>query len=514
MLVKRKYAVSILGVLLLSLMATEVQGYEIEEVVVIGANESVGSSQPEYDGSVIEAVQPFRVFTAGGVGGFASVTRLGTDSKHTAVYRNGIPVNDPGGGWFDFGTELPMFQDFRIISGPNSVMFGSSAMAGTVLMEDTFNPHFFAKGTEDRYYVTGGTEWFQLGHYKGSNGSVRTDNNEEDWYENNTIKLKGENDNWKVVSTFQDYKYDYDNCWFGVDGNDCVQEGEKGDISIRNDWMTIGYHFNDVEHNTGWKAKSERYFVDVNEEVISGIVVGAQAHRQEYNDEQYQHYATYINYQNDIISLGARWEDDNLVLRGGYEYEQFKISLANSIRIPNLYERYGDDWVSANPNLQAEEGKGIEIAYSFFQAFHYDFDESIDFDMQDYKYINTGGYKTSGMRFQKHLLFDKGAFHVNAQIQETDLIRAAKYQFKASWFSTVKGWDYMIAYVGQFDRGNDFDGTPIDDVSTFDFNVGKYLNPGIRIGLQINDILDREFEILPKYGAGGRQFNLIFHVSY
>ena len=201
MLVKRKYAVSILGVLLLSLMATEVQGYEIEEVVVIGANESVGSSQPEYDGSVIEAVQPFRVFTAGGVGGFASVTRLGTDSKHTAVYRNGIPVNDPGGGWFDFGTELPMFQDFRIISGPNSVMFGSSAMAGTVLMEDTFNPHFFAKGTEDRYYVTGGTEWFQLGHYKGSNGSVRTDNNEEDWYENNTIKLKGENDNWKVVST-------------------------------------------------------------------------------------------------------------------------------------------------------------------------------------------------------------------------------------------------------------------------------------------------------------------------
>ena len=88
MLVKRKYAVSILGVLLLSLMATEVQGYEIEEVVVIGANESVGSSQPEYDGSVIEAVQPFRVFTAGGVGGFASVTRLGTDSKHTAVYRN------------------------------------------------------------------------------------------------------------------------------------------------------------------------------------------------------------------------------------------------------------------------------------------------------------------------------------------------------------------------------------------------------------------------------------------
>ena len=121
---KRKYVV-ILGILFLSLMATEAVGDEIEEIIVVGANETFGSSQPEYDNSLLEAVDVFSVFQPGGPGGFAGVSINGTDVKHTAVFRNGIPVNDPGGGWFDFGTELPTFQDFTIISGPNSVLFGS-----------------------------------------------------------------------------------------------------------------------------------------------------------------------------------------------------------------------------------------------------------------------------------------------------------------------------------------------------------------------------------------------------
>ena len=49
---KRKYVV-ILGILFLSLMATEAVGDEIEEIIVVGANETFGSSQPEYDLSLI-----------------------------------------------------------------------------------------------------------------------------------------------------------------------------------------------------------------------------------------------------------------------------------------------------------------------------------------------------------------------------------------------------------------------------------------------------------------------------
>ena len=510
---KRKYVV-ILGILFLSVIATEAVANEIEEVVVVGANTSVGSSQPEYDNSVLEAVQMFRVFQPGGVGGFVGATLNGTDVKHTAVYRNGIPVNDPGGGWFDFGTEIPSFQDFTIISGPNSVLFGSSAMAGTILMEDSFNKHFFVKGGSDRYMLLGGNEYFQVAHYKGSNGSVRTDNEEQDWFENTTLKSSVDYGDWKIVSTYQDYTYDYDNCWFGVDGNDCVQDGQKYDTSIRNDWLTLGYHVNDVEHNTGWEAKSERYYVDANEELLPGFVVGVQGHRQEYNDNWYQHYATYMNYSEEDFSVGWRIEDDQHVFRFGYEKDLFKFSLGNSYRMPNLYEKYGDEWVSENPGLRAEEGTGIELGYSNFSAFYYDFSESIDFDMQNYKYINSGGYKTKGIKYQKHYLYDNGAFHLAIEGRDTDQIRIAKYNFKASWFSTIQGWDYLISYVGQYDRGNDFDGTPIDDVSTFDFNIGYYPKPGLRFAVEIRDILNREFEILPYYGAGGREINVSLYLTH
>ena len=58
-------------------------------------------------------------------------------------------------------------------------MFGSSAMAGTVLMEDTFSPHFFTKVGSNRYLISGGNEYVQLSSYKGSDGSARTDNNED-----------------------------------------------------------------------------------------------------------------------------------------------------------------------------------------------------------------------------------------------------------------------------------------------------------------------------------------------
>ncbi len=512
--VKLKYAV-VIGILFLSVMATEAVASDIEEVVVVGSNESVGYSQPEYDNTIIEAIQPYQVFAQGGLGGFHGVTLHGTDVKHTTVYRNGIPVNDPGAGWYDFGTELPTYQTFRIISGPNGSLFGSSAMAGTVLMEDTFDKQFFLKTGDSRLSLQGGNEMFQIARHKGSSGSVRTDNTEQDWFENNTLKTKYEAGDWKIISVVQDYKYDYDNCWGADTPNDCVQEGTKYDLSARGDWLTLGYSRNDVEHNTGWESKSKRYFADANEEILPGLIIGGQAHRQEYNEHEYNHSAVYLNYTIDNIGIGWRLEDTEHIFRFGYEKDLFKFSVGNSFRMPNLYERYGDDWVSANYNLQPEKGKGIELSYDFVTAWYYDFSEGIDFDFNSYGYINTGKYDTKGIKFKKHLLFDKGAFHIQTQYTDSDKIRIAKYQTKLSWFGgTEYGWDYMISYIGRWDRGNDFDGSPIDDVSTFNFNAGYYLTPRYRLGFEISDIFDREFEILPNYGAGGRTFSVSLDLTY
>ena len=90
----------------------------------------------------------------------------------------------------------------------------------------------------------------------------------------------------------------------------------------------------------------------------------------------------------------------------------------------------------------------------------------------------------------------------------------AKYKTKISWYAgTTSNWDYLISYVGQWDKGLEFDGRPIDDVSTFNINVGYYITPRYRLSMQIRDIFDRNFEILPDYSAGGREFSIALDLS-
>ena len=112
----------------LTFVTTPVSASDIEEIIVVGSNETIGYSDAEYDNSIIEALDPTRVYQPGGVGGFVGATTHGTDVKHTTVYRNGVPVNDPGSGWYDFGTEVPTFQTYKIISGPNSTLYGSLSL--------------------------------------------------------------------------------------------------------------------------------------------------------------------------------------------------------------------------------------------------------------------------------------------------------------------------------------------------------------------------------------------------
>ena len=138
------------------LMSAVAKASDIEEVIVIGANTSYGYADPETDYSIIEALDPTRTYQPGGIGGFVGATTHGTDTKHTTVYRNGIPVNDPGSGWYDFGTELPTFQTMTTISGPNSALYGSSSMAGTILMEDNFDgKNMFMRLGDDMYSIQG-----------------------------------------------------------------------------------------------------------------------------------------------------------------------------------------------------------------------------------------------------------------------------------------------------------------------------------------------------------------------
>jgi hypothetical protein len=86
-------------------LTTAVYAQEIEEIVVVGTTTYEAESNPSTDVSLLETLIP-EATQAGGYGSFSGYTERGTQTVHTSVYRNGVPANDAGSGWYDFGHDF------------------------------------------------------------------------------------------------------------------------------------------------------------------------------------------------------------------------------------------------------------------------------------------------------------------------------------------------------------------------------------------------------------------------
>ncbi len=91
------------------------------------------------DPSVVDLLRVMpglQVTQPGGGGGVASVFLRGGEPNFTAVYIDGIKVNDPNstrGGSFDFATlNLGDIERIELVRGPQSAIYGSDALSGAI----------------------------------------------------------------------------------------------------------------------------------------------------------------------------------------------------------------------------------------------------------------------------------------------------------------------------------------------------------------------------------------------
>lgn len=532
-------------------LSPQAKAEEIEEVVVVGQQSTTIKADPLKGNSFIRALLPGHTWTAGGYGAFQGYNERGAQNVHTAVYKNGIPANLPGSAWYDFGNELATGQEVKIISGANSVVYGSGSIAGTILIKDNIEQGVTAiLGSQDHKMVSvAPAKWFQYTAMEINQDSVRNDNTEKDLYTNRNAKLNFDVQDFTITMDYTDYSYDYDNCYDSSfnQSNDCEQDGEKYNIALNNEYFTLGRTHDKADYYTGeWMSyanESSTDYLRVGDQTnLSNklqIAYGVDASHEKYqslNNEEHSrdNYGAYLNINADFAmkyNFGFRvGNEDQNALRFGLESGPFFLNVGNSYRRPTLYELHGDGWVDANPDLLPEEGVGYEIGFGVLSIFKYDFEQAIEYapggsnevttvtydeegnaitttttEYYNAKYYNTGAYDTQGIRYSQWF----GNFMLTLKYTDTEQARVPKYIGVVKWNQTFGSHEFDITYRGNFERiPGPYDGTELEDLQNLSFRYIKTFANDVDLALTIDNILDEEVEVLPGYNNRGRQIML------
>ncbi len=524
---------------------------EIEEVVVVGQQNTTVKADPLKGNSLIRALLPGHTWTAGGYGAFQGYNERGAQNVHTAVYKNGIPANLPGSAWFDFGNELATGQEVKIITGGNSVVYGSGSIAGTILIKDNIEQGVTAiLGSQDHKMVSvAPAKWFQYTAMEINQDSVRNDNTEKDLYTNRNAKLNFDVQDFRITMDYTDYSYDYDNCYDSSfnQSNECEQDGQKYNIALNNEYFTLGRTHDKADYYTGeWMSyanESSTDYLRVGDQTnLSNklqIAYGVDASHEKYqslNNEEHSrdNYGAYLNINADFAmkyNFGFRvGNEDQNALRFGLESGPFFFNVGNSYRRPTLYELHGDGWVDANLDLLPEEGVGYEIGFGVLSIFKYEFEQAIEYtpggsndvisvtydaegnastttttEYYNPKYYNTGAYDTQGIRYSQWF----GNFMITLKYTDTEQARVPKYIGVVKWNQSFGSHEFDITYRGNFERiPGLYDGTELEDLQNLSFRYIKTFANKVDLALTIDNILDEEVEVLPGYNNRGRQIML------
>jgi len=508
-----------LSLLVVLAVPTNVSAEEIEEIVIIGSTVTETESDPTQEVSLSEIVMPARPDNPGGYGGVALYNERGASTSHSTIYVNGIPANDSGSGWYDFGHDLATGSEtVKVVTAPNGVAYGSGSLGGAVFITDSFET-----GATIRYGVEHDFINMQYGEddlgfsitsFDVNNGSVKTDNEEDDYYTNTSAKAMFDAGVLDVVLTYTDYDYDYDGCYTlsFASSNDCNQTGEKGTVSARNDNVTFGYTFNNTNYYTndiqGTVNEASRVYVDARDSMqvaTATILYGVTLDKAEYNNNEQNNSSVYLLTNIGSFDIGLRTSSDATVVRAGFEKNGFFGNIGTSYSNPTLYQLYGDGWVKPNSLLQPEEATGGELGYNGLSVFAYNFSEGISYANQ--QYFNTGSYSTKGVRLMKTIPLPYGGMNIMVGYTDSDQPRVAEWKSVLDAFFTIGEYRYAFTHSTMRDRKPSAYDSSLDNIQSLDFNVSRYLGK-FKIAVHVQDIFDDEYEVLPGYGAGGRSFLL------
>jgi len=366
-------------------------------------------------------------FQSGSIGQQTSVFMRGTNSNHTLVLLNGIPINDQSttNGLYDFGQDfLSNINTIEIYKGPSSVNFGPDAIGGAV--------NYITAPQKKNYFSYGKTNGNSLGNLKfnQSNNINGTNLNfqgglfqskdssamigsEKDLVKNKsgTINIqRWLSDNVSLSTTFvgrqtfseidnsptKQTGYDSNSLFGAIQGAfDYITKETVTSMRLHSHMYDRNYnspnqefdeygsksHFVRLEHSNNFRENlsfgiGSDYKIDLANFMNRGSYNSSL--NGDYNTLSYFGNLNYNFYKelsgavllrNSINSLTGSLNDYKLSLKKEkiFDFVDFKVSQSTGHKNPSLYELYGADnfGYRGNKNLKAEQSKTNELSTFF-----------------------------------------------------------------------------------------------------------------------------------------------------
>ena len=368
---------------------------------------------------LIKKVSGLDFYQTGQKGQQAAIFMRGSESNHTLVMLNGIPINDQSAtnGLHDFGQDfIQTIQQIEIYKGSNGAHFGPDAIGGAInFVTDvdytnsfSINGHNF-RNNSINYNTSKITENGWHLNFNGVTNLNKTNSsiakgNESDGSKNYQINLNGNkwlNDNLKFKSTFyfRDTKSEYDKSATeeeSVTSDNKMYALQAGiESKNQNSLNNIMFHYHNYDRKYYVQGKKDKYYSESllakaeREVVISNNISYGFGSEYKYDWGHYitetftSHTRGHLNNlgifantgikinENQILSLHAR-NDDHKETGGNKTYKinftqllgKFKLGATHSTGLKNasLYELYGN---IGQKNINPEKSETNEIFANF-----------------------------------------------------------------------------------------------------------------------------------------------------
>lgn len=163
--------------------------------------EEIAARQATTVADLLRSVAGLDVVRSGSAGKVTSLFTRGTESDHTLVLWNGIELNDPFFGGFDWGLMPTQGVDrIEVVRGPFSALYGSDALGGVVQIltgagaDNTFGLELgengYARATVTAGAESGGASYALAAHSSRADGLT-----ENDFYDSDELMAQGR---WQV----------------------------------------------------------------------------------------------------------------------------------------------------------------------------------------------------------------------------------------------------------------------------------------------------------------------------